>query len=282
MSKKKKRAKNHLINEITKGIFSVLEKEPNKSFNYKQIAAKLQITDTEQRNMLIKQLGELANKNRIAQPSRGKYQVVIVPKLYTGPIDVNTQGNGYLTAEDLDQDIFISYPNLNRAFNGDQVEVQLFQRKKEGRQEGKVVRILERKKTSFVGVVDLYKSFAFVRPSDPRMYTDIFVPLEDLGKARHGEKVIVGMQRWPDDADSPFGKVMEILGMPGEHDTEIHSILAEYGLPYSFPSEVEHFANKLDTRIHAEEISRRKDMRDVFDLYHRSAGCQRLRRCAVL
>ncbi len=261
MSKKKKRAKNHLINEITKGIFSVLEKEPKKSFNYKQIAAKLQITDTEQRNLLIKQLGELTKKNRIVQPSRGKYQVLFVPEVYTGPIDVNTQGNGYLTAEGIDQDIFISYPNLNRAFNGDQVEVQLLQRKKEGRQEGKVVRIVERKRTSFVGVVDLYKSFAFIRPSDPRMYTDIFVSLEDLGQARHGEKVIVEMQRWPDDADSPFGKVTSILGMPGDHDTEIHSILAEYGLPYSFPPEVEQFANKLDTQIHPEEVARRKDMR---------------------
>ena len=164
MSKKKKRAKNHLINEITRGIFSVLEQEPKKSFNYKQIAAKLQITDTEERNLLIKQLGELSNKNKISQPSRGKYQVIFVPKLYTGPIDVNTQGNGYLTAEEHDQDIFISYPNLNRAFNGDQVEVQLLHKRKEGRQEGKVVRILERKRTSFVGIVDLYKSFAFVRP----------------------------------------------------------------------------------------------------------------------
>jgi ribonuclease R/exosome complex exonuclease DIS3/RRP44 len=261
MSKKKKRAKNHLINEITRGIFSVLEKEPKKSFTYKQIAAKLQITDTEERNLLIKQLGELTQKNKIAQPTRGTYQVAFVPKLYTGPIDVNTQGNGYLTAEGLDQDIFITYPNLNRAFNGDQVEVQLLHKRKEGRQEGKVVRILERKRTSFVGVVDLYKSFAFIRPSDPRMYKDIFVSLDDLAQARHGEKVIVEMQRWPDDADSPFGKVTQILGMPGEHDTEIHSILAEYGLPYSFPPEVEQFANKLDTQIHAEEVARRKDMR---------------------
>lgn len=261
MSKKKKRAKNHLINELTKGIFTVLEEDPKKSFNYKQIAAKLQISDTEQRNLLIKKLGELSQKNKITQPSRGKYQAVFVPKVFRGTLDVNTQGNAYLVTEELEKDIFISYPNLNRAFNGDLVEVQLFQKKKEGKPEGKVVRILERKKTEFVGVVDLYKSFAFVRPSDPRMYTDIFVSLEDLGKAVHGEKVIVSMQRWPEDADSPFGKVTGILGMPGEHDTEIHSILAEYGLPYSFPAEVEQFANKLDTRILPEEIARRKDMR---------------------
>lgn len=261
MSKKKKRAKNQLVNEITKGIFSVLEKDPKKAFNYKQIAAKLQISDTEQRNILIKKLEELAQKKRLSQPSRGTYQVVFVPEVFIGIVDVNTQGNGYLVSDELDKDIFISYPNLNRAFNGDRVEVQLLQKKKDARPEGKVVRIVERKKTAFVGVVDLYKSFAFVRPSDPRMYTDIFVPLDELKGASHGEKVIVSMQKWPDDADSPFGKVTEILGMPGEHDTEIHSILAEYGLPYNFPPEVEHFANKLDTRILPDEIARRKDMR---------------------
>lgn len=250
-----------MVNEITKGIFSVLEQDPKKAFNYKQIAGKLNISDTEQRNILIKRLEELAQKKRLAQPSRGKYQVVFVPEVYTGIVDVNTQGNGYLVTEELEKDIFISYPNLNRAFHGDRVEVQLFQKKKDSRPEGKVVRILERKKTAFVGVVDLYKSFAFVRPSDPRMYTDIFVPLDDLKEAAHGEKVIVEMQRWPDDADSPFGKVTSILGMPGEHDTEIHSILAEYGLPYSFPPEVEQFANQLDTRILPEEVARRKDMR---------------------
>ena len=261
MSKKKKRAKNHLVNEITKGIFSVLEQDPKKAFNYKQIAAKLNISDTEQRNILIKRLEELVQKKRVAQPSRGKYQIIFVPKVFSGIVDINTQGNGYLVTEELEKDIFISYPNLNRAFNGDRVEVQLFQKKKESKPEGKVMRILERRRTAFVGVVDLYKSFAFVRPSDPKMYTDIFVPLDELAGAAHGVKVIVQLLRWPDDADSPFGKVTEILGMPGEHDTEIHSILAEYGLPYSFPPEVEQFANKLDTRILPEEVAQRKDMR---------------------
>ncbi len=263
MSKKKKRAKNHLNNEITKGIFSVLENEPQKNFNYKQIASKLEITDTEGRNLLIKRLGELAKKNRIQESSRGKYGAINAPRLFTGKIDLNTQGNGYVTAEGLDQDIFISYPNLNKAFQGDQVEVRLFQKKKGSRPEGVVTRIVERRKTTFVGIVDLYKSFAFVRPSDAKMYTDFFVPLEVTSGAKHREKVVVEFVNWPDDADSPFGKITEVLGMPGEHDTEIHAILAEYGLPYTFPPEVEHYANSLDTRIHEKEVSKRKDLREV-------------------
>lgn len=263
MSKRKKRARNHLINEITKGIFSVLEAEPKKSFNYKQIAAKLQISDTEGRNLLIKKLGQLSKKKRIAETSPGKYSAVHVPKLYRGQVDVNSQGNAYITVEDLDQDIFISAPNLGRAFHKDTVEVQLFNKKRGSKPEGKIIRIVERRKNSFVGVVDISKSFAFVRPTDSRMYTDIFVSLDDLGGAQDKDKVVVRIKSWPEDADSPYGEVTDVLGTPGEHDTEIHSILAEYGLPYSFPPEVEHYANSLDTRIHPREVSKRRDMRKV-------------------
>ena len=263
MSKKKKRAKNHLNNEITRGIFTVLEAEPNKSFNYKQIAAKLNITDTEGRNLLINRLSELQNKNRIQESSKGKYKAVYVPNVYSGVVDVNSQGNAYIGTEELEDDIFVSFPNLNRAFHGDTVEVQLFQKKRGSRPEGKVVRVLKRRKTEFVGIVDLYKSFAFVRLTDSRMYTDFFVPLDQLSGASHKEKVVVRFERWPEDADSPYGTIVQVLGTPGEHDTEIHSILAEYGLPYTFPEEVEHYANSLDTRIHPNEVRKRKDLRDL-------------------
>ena len=109
----------------------------------------------------------------------------------------------------------------------------------------------------------MQKTFAFVRPTDFRMYTDIFVPREKIGKAQNGDKVIVTIYDWPDKTDSPFGEITDVLGKPGEHQTEIHSILAEYGLPYEFPAEVERYANTLDTTIKKEEISKRRDMRNV-------------------
>jgi ribonuclease R/exosome complex exonuclease DIS3/RRP44 len=263
MSKKKKRAKTQLKNEITKGIFTVLEEEPKKVFNYKQIASKLSISDASERNLLIKRLAELSKTRRIEETSRGKYKAIYVPKVHTGTVDVNTQGNAYIKCEDLEDDVFVTFPNLNRAFHKDLVEVQLFQKKRGSRPEGKVLKVLERHKTTFVGVVDLYKSFAFVRPTDRRMYTDFFVPLDKIAGAEHRQKVTVTYENWPEDADSPYGRIEEVLGTPGEHDTEIHSILAEYGLPLTFPEEVEHYANKLDTRIHQKEIDRRKDLRDV-------------------
>ncbi|GGD50213.1 ribonuclease R [Muriicola marianensis] len=263
MSKKKKRATQHRKNEITRGIFEVLEKEPNKTFNYKQIASKLQIDDTEGRNILIKRLGQLKAKERIREFERGKYRSLENKLLHQGKIEVTARGNAYVVVEGLDDDIFVSYNKLNRAFDGDIVEVLVKPRRKSNKLEGEVVSILERKKNAFVGILDLHKSFAFVRPTDHKMYTDIFVPLSSVGKAKDGEKVIVEVLSWAKEEESPTGKVVEVLGLPGEHDTEIHAILAEYGLPYQFPAEVQRYADKLDTSIKESEVKKRRDMRQV-------------------
>ncbi|TDS18606.1 RNAse R [Maribacter caenipelagi] len=264
MSKKNKKAKNHRKNEITRGIFTVLEKEPNKSFNYKQIAAKINITDAQDRNTLIKRLTELKEKKRIQEVDRGQYKVLEDTKSYhEGTVDVTGKGNAYIVVEGMDDDIFIPANKLNKAFHKDKVEVYIYPRNKSKKLEGEIVKVLERYKTTFVGIVDMQKTFAFVRPSDFRMYTDIFVSKDKLNGANDGEKVLVEITDWPDDVDSPFGKVTDVLGIPGEHDTEIHSILAEYGLPYSFPADVQNFADGLDTSIKEEEIEKRRDIRDV-------------------
>ena len=264
MTKKNKRSKSQKKNEITKGIFTVLEKEPNKDFNYKQIASKIGIVDANDRNELIKRLVQLKEKRRILEVSRGKYKAIADTKSYhTGRIDVTGRGNAYVIIEGIENDVFVPYNKLNKAFHGDTVEVYVYPQKKGRKLEGEINAIIERKKTSFVGIVDLQKTFAFVKPSDFRMYTDIFVPLDKIGKANNGDKVVVEIIEWPNKADSPFGEITEVLGKPGEHNTEIHSILAEYGLPYEFPIEIEHFADKIDTSIKTSEIAKRKDMRDV-------------------
>jgi len=263
MSRKKQRAKDHRKNEITRGIFTVLEKEPGKSFNYKQIASKLDISDTEGRNLLIKRLGQLKEKKRIEEEERGKYKAIHTATLYTGKVDVTARGNAYVVVEELENDVFVPYNKLNRAFHKDIVEVKLLSRRNGSKIEGEITRVVERHKNRFVGIMDLQKTFAFVRPTDARMYTDIFVPIDRTGNAKNGEKVIVEITDWPEDADSPYGVVKDVLGIPGEHHTEIHSILAEYGLPHEFPAEVVQFADALDTSIKEEEIAKRRDFRDT-------------------
>ncbi|MBT8204002.1 MAG: ribonuclease R [Eudoraea sp.] len=263
MSKKKKRLKNHRRNEITKGIFTVLERNNTQSFNYKQIASKLGITDTEGRNILIKRLGELTAKKRIQQQQRGKYQAISKGNYVEGVVQITGRGNAYVITDAMDEDIFVPVNRLNRAFNRDKVEVYIFPKTRSNKIEGEVKRIIERKKSSFVGVLDMQKKTAFVRPSDPKMYTDIFIPREHRGKAKDGDKVLVEIYRWNEDEDSPMGSITEVLGKPGEHHTEIHAILAEYGLPAAFPFEVERYAKELDTQILEKEIRKRRDMRDV-------------------
>ncbi|TMM58990.1 ribonuclease R [Maribacter algarum] len=266
MSKKKKnkKAKNHRKNEITKGIFTVLEKEPKKSFNYKQIAAKIGVTEAHDRNILIKKLVQLKESKRIIEESRGSYKAIVSTKTYhTGIVDITGRGNAYIIIEGMDDDVFVPFNKLKKAFHKDTVEVYIFPRRKGKKLEGEITKIVERNKKDFVGIVDMQKTFAFIRPTDFRMYTDIFVSQDKIGKANDGDKVIVEITEWPDNADSPFGKVTVVLGKPGEHDTEIHSILAEYGLPYSFPLEVERYADQLDTSIKPEEIAKRRDMRNT-------------------
>tara|TARA_R110002124_G_scaffold17532_3_gene73341 strand:+ start:208050 stop:210275 length:2226 start_codon:yes stop_codon:yes gene_type:complete len=263
MPKRKKRNKKQKIGHLSQSIVAILRKDHSKPYNYKQIAAKLGVDDPSSRNQIIKKLRDLQSKGTIQEIERGKFIITPSQNYYTGKVDMAGRGQGYIIVEDLENDIYVSSKNLNKALQGDIVEVYVFKRKKGGKQEGEVTKIIERKKTEFVGTIQVQENFAFVDVTDNKMHTDIFIPKNKINGAKDGEKVLVLMEDWPEKADSPFGSVLKVLGMPGEHNTEIHSILAQYGLPYDFPPEVEAFANKLDTKIHPNEIAKRRDMRDV-------------------
>ena len=251
------------IDNLTQKILDILRKDNSKTYNYKELAFKLDVDDPSSRNQITKKLKDLVVKGDIKEIDRGKYMLTPNQNYYTGRVDIAGRGQGYIIVEDLEDDIFVKNENLHKALNGDVVEVYVFKRKRGGKSEGEVTRILERKRTEFVGTIQIQANFAFVEISDHKMYTDIFIPKNNINNAKNGEKVLVEMLDWPDKADSPTGKVLKSLGMPGEHDTEIHSILAQYGLPYEFPKEVENYANSLNTAIDPEEILKRRDMRDI-------------------
>jgi len=182
---------------------------------------------------------------------------------YTGVLDMSSKGYGFVIVDEFEDDIMIPQQNLNSAFHGDEVEIYVYKHRRRKKSEGEITRIIKRKRTSFVGVLQLKKDFGFVVVDDPKMYTDFFVQKNKLGEAQDGDKVLVEFDDWPKKADSPFGVITRVLGTPGHHNTEIHSILAQYGLPADFPEEVEEFANKIDTSISDQEIKKRRDMRDV-------------------
>nr|WP_315170557.1 ribonuclease R [uncultured Flavobacterium sp.] len=245
-------------------ILKILAQNPNKGFNYKQIGATLELDDTQSRNQIIKDLKLLAAAKKIIETEPGKYLVKAISQdYYEGTIDMTGRKTAYFICPDFEEDVFIPTNNLNRALDKDKVKVYVYNRRKGKRPEGEVIEVVERAKTDFVGVIDIQKNFAFVSTANPKMYTDIFIPKDKIGEAEQGDVVLVHIEDWPKRADSPFGRVEKVLGKPGEHDTEIHAILAEYGLPSEFPIEVETFAQKIDTTIQESEIAKRHDMRDT-------------------
>lgn len=251
-------------NDLTEKILKVLSQNANKVFNYKQIGAKLELDDTQSRNQIIKDLKILKAQNKIDEVEPGKYVVLGKSKdYYEGKVDMTGRKTAYFVCPDFEEDVFIPTNNLNHALDGDTVKVYVYNRRSGRRAEGEVIEIIERKKTDFVGVIDIQKNFAFVSTANPKMYTDIFISKDKLGEAVNGDVVLVHIEDWPAKADSPFGSVIKVLGKPGEHDTEIHAILAEYGLPAEFPVEVEVYAQKIDTTIKESEIAKRRDMRDT-------------------
>jgi len=263
MTRKKKRRSNNKISNLTNTILGILKKDRNQSFNYKQISAKLGLTDASSRNQIIKTLHKLKAKQEIEEVDRGKFKAIVSTEYYTGIIDATSKGSGYVVSKDFEKDIFIASNNMNRALNGDEVEVYVYKRRKRGKLEGEITQILKRAKSEFVGIIQINNNFAFVIPDSNKMYVDVFVPINKTKRAVNGDKVLVKIEEWPEKADSPIGKIVDVLGKPGEHNTEIHAILAEYGLPSEFPPKVEAFANKIDTSIKSDEIAKRRDMRNV-------------------
>lgn len=261
--KRKKKSRKNKISNLTNTILSILKKERNKSFNYKQIAAIIGVNDASSRNQIIKTLAKLAAKQEIEQVDRGKFKAIVNTDYFTGILDLSAKGNGYVISDDFEEDVFIASNNINKALDGDEVEFYAYKRRKRGKVEGEITNIINRAKSDYVGTIQIHdkKNFAFVIADSVKMYKDIFVPINKIKKAEDGDKVLVRLTDWPEKADSPYGKVVEVLGKPGEHSTEIHSILAEYGLPHEFPYEVEQFANQIDTSIIEEEIAKRRDMR---------------------
>lgn len=250
--------------KLSRSILNILREDDTKSFNYKQIAAKLDVTDANTRNEIIKKLAQLTAKKEIEEVEKGKFKSIKNLNYYSGILDMNTKGSGYVVVESLQEDVYIPENNLNKALHGDEVEVYIYNRRKRSRKpEGEVSQIIKRNKTEFVGVLQEQKNFGFVAIQDAKMYTDIFVQKNKFNGAQNGDKVIVEIEDWPKNADSPFGKITQVLGKPGDHNTEIHAILAQYGLPLEFPKEVEDYANNIDTSIQEAEIKRRRDMRDI-------------------
>lgn len=225
------------VKNYSKSILEIFRSEPSKIFNYKQISKKLDINKPSVRKLVSKMMYELADAGKLEEIDLGRFIITKrAREVIIGIVDMTSTGAAYIVpnAEDID-DIYVSSNHTANAMNGDEVEVAILKVKKSGKAEGEIVHILNRAKTEFVGTVQMNKNFAFVVPDDRKVPADIFIDKDKLGDAKDGEKVVAKMTDWPQGAKNPFGVIIKVLGMPGNNDTEMHSILAEYGLPIHFP-----------------------------------------------
>jgi len=252
--------------KIKNQILDVFKQNPEKQYNYKQLSKILGFSNPIMLKKFSRILPQLRKSGQIDEIKKGRYQLKRRQTTTTGVIDFSQRRNIVVFSEDLNENIFITNKNTNRSLHDDIVEVSIFAKTKKRGLEGEVIRVVKRKRQQFVGTVIKSENFAFCSIDNKLMPFDIFIPLNKLKKAKHGYKVIVEISDWPEYAKNPIGKVVDVLGKSGEHNTEMHAILAEFGLPYKFPVEVEAAAEKISTEITKEEISKRKDLRKTLTI----------------
>lgn len=261
--KEKKRKKDISKKEIYQALYDLFDLNPDMEFTHKQIAERLGLKNIGAQQLLVTVLREMKNDRLLTEIAPGKFQYKENKTYVTGVIDLTSRGTAYLITDECKEDVFIPQAWLNHALNGDKVKVLLSARSRRRRPEGEVVEILERKKETFVGTIQCSQHYAFLIPTGKQLPYDIFIPLSALNGAKNGEKAIVKITTWPENQKNPEGKVLEVLGQPGDNDTEMNAIMAEYELPVKFPTNVEKAADKIAEKIPSEEIKKRKDFRDI-------------------
>lgn len=259
MSKKQQPKQPFLFEDVLK----LLNNNGGKPLNYKQIAAELNLTEKTERSLLSSLLIDLSKKGLVEEVEIGKYRGKAGPKTLSGIIDITQSGMAFFKSDDMPEEICIAPYNTNGAMHGDKVKVKLFAKKRnDGRPEGEVQDVIQRARTEFAGTIRIETRVAFVTP-DNKKFRDFLIPKDKIGKAKDGQKVVVKLTDWEDFSDLPHAEVIKVLGEVGDNDTEINAIMVEYGLPYEFPKDVEKVAELLPTEITEEEISKRRDFREI-------------------
>jgi len=258
MSKNKK-PQRYLFEEV----LDFLKHNDSKAFNYKQLGAAMEINTEGERLQLIEILNTLKQQGFVLEKETGKYQIKQSKQYITGTIDFTSQGTAFVVFSETENDIFIPARKSKDALQGDLVKVYLLPKRSGKRKEGEVVEVIKRAKTEFVGTIKINPKFAFVIADSNKIHVDFFIRTSDINGAKDGQKVLIKLKEWKSDEQNPTAAVVQVFGNPGEHKTEIHAIMAEYGLPAHFPDAIEYEAKKLPVEITPDEIARRRDFRKI-------------------
>ncbi|WP_202923650.1 ribonuclease R [Pontibacter fetidus] len=244
-------------------VLELFSRNPDTEFTLRQIYRRLGVVDKKGRELVSDMLAVLQRESRILV-DEDRYTLNLKVEIITGRVDMANNKYAYIVSEQTEDDVRVFREHLNYAMDGDLVKVEVLPTYEGGRAEGIVVEILERRREELVGIIQLSKNFGFVVPDFKKLYFDIFVGERGLNGANNGDKVLVKITEWPDKpGKNPTGEVTRVFGPAGEHEAEIHSIMAEFGLPFEFPETVEEEANEISDKITQEEINKRRDFRDV-------------------
>jgi len=263
MKKKKKTKKNRKgdfsNSKLIDLILTVFRENPSKKLNYKQVSKILMVKEMGVKIQIIDMMKEMVASKILSEEHRGSFRLLEKTSTLITNIK-NTNNRGAYANIDEENEVFIPKEYAQFALAGDEVEVLLFPKRK-NKQEGEIIKVIARKKEEFVGVIDNFSSNYFLIPDDKRVSFDVFIPPKTIKKEYLGKKVVVKIDGWNAGYKNPIGKVVQVIGEIDDHNTEINSILYDYGFAPEFPKKVEQEASKIAETISKEEISNRLDIR---------------------
>ena len=249
--------------ELAKMLMELFQNNPAEVYDIKRIFRDLKLDTHPAKLLCMDLLEDLAMDDYIKETEKLHFRLNTTGQVFEATFNRPANGKNTVTPLDGGEPVLVAERNSLHAMGGDKVKVTLLARRKHHVREAQVVEILERSDRSFVGRLEVRKDFAFLLTEDRTLANDIFIPKKALKGGKSGDKAVVKITEWPEHAKNPIGKVVDILGQSGDNTTEMHAILAEYGLPYAYPKSVEDEAEKIDPGITAEEIGQREDLREV-------------------
>lgn len=262
-NKEKKAGKRMKKKELVSALMDFFHSKPDEVLSLKYIFEQLHLT-THPLKMLCKDiLSDLLLDDYITEVEKSKYKLNNHGVEMTGTFQRKSNGKNSFIPEGGGDPIFVAERNSAHAMNNDKVRISFYAKRRGCEAEGEVIEILERANDTFVGTLEVGSSYAFLVTENRTLANDIFIPKEKLKGGKTGDKAIVKVVEWPDKAKNPIGQVIDILGKAGDNTTEMHAILAEFGLPYVYPSSVEKAADKIPAEISDKEIAKREDFRNV-------------------
>ena len=249
--------------DLRRLVADYISKQKNATFNYKQVAFAIGADTAAAHRAIAMMLAEMAFDGDLIEVSPGKYKAPQRTNVTTGTFVRRSNGKNSVVTDEDGESIFVAERNSMHALNGDRVKIIVSAARRGVEPEAEVIDIIEEKEQTFIGTLKVDRQFAFLQTDSKFLATDIFIPRAKLRGGKTGQKAIVRITSWPDEAKNPIGEVVDILGQTGENTTEMHAILAEFGLPYRYPENVNAAAEKIDAGITPEVVAEREDMRDV-------------------